>query len=189
MKRSALLEQIICCTSCELHAQGGGPVPFRGQRSDVMILGEAPGKQEDRRGKPFVGPSGRMLFDTLAEFGLDEAECFVANTVCCWPARDRTPTTDQIYACRGHLFEQIKFCKPKYILALGRIANWTFGRIEKMDDLHGNWYPANLAHAAAGFEVMVMPTYHPAYIIYNQTRRRPFRDDLRAFVDEIWAKL
>lgn len=176
-----LKEQILSCTGCELHKVGNGPVPYVGRPSPIMIIGEAPGRNEDRLGKPFVGPAGKLLFAELAKVDITRRECFITNAVCCYPAR--TPEEGEIYACRGNLYKQVKRADPSFILALGKVANWSIharGR-EPMGKLHGNPYPFPWFHNTEGEEIVVFPTYHPAAVLRNRALTRVFREDIASF--------
>lgn len=180
-----LKEQIQSCTECQLYKVGNGPVPYVGRPSPIMIVGEAPGRTEDELGRPFVGPAGKFLFAELAKVGITRKECFIANAVCCYPAG--TPTEGQIYACRGNLYKQVKRADPSHILAVGKTANWSFharGRIP-MGKLHGNPYPFPWFDRSTGEEIEIFPTYHPAAVLRNGALTRAFREDLRAFAEEV----
>lgn len=158
--------------------RGGGPVPFRGDRSDVMIIGEAPGRVEDDVGQPFIGPAGKLLWDTLAKCGVTENECFVANAVCCWPGR--TPKPEEIRACSTNLRDQITWCKPTLILALGVVANMALGKSDRpIAEYRGRWY----TYSQARKTLHVFPTIHPAAVLRNRTLKRGWRLDLEKFAD------
>jgi DNA polymerase len=172
-----LKESIKRCRACGLHEIGGGPVPFDGDPSDIMILGEAPGRREDERGVPFCGPAGNLLWQELEKVGIRQDTVLTANTVSCFP--DRTPNDDEVDTCRRNLVAQIRFCNPLYILALGRVANQSLGRSKPLAQYHGEWYEARLPPAR--HLVRVFPTYHPSAILRNGTLTRCWRGDLRAF--------
>lgn len=177
-----LRDSILGCTDCALHKVGNGPVPPRGVRSSVMIIGEAPGVKEDEKGRPFCGPSGVLLWRELEKLEIDKRLVFTANAVCCYPAR--TPNEAEIYSCRGNLWRQIRYCDPKWILALGNVANWTLGRGEQttpMGQLHGKWYEMRFDLQW----VKILPTYHPSAVLRDRTLTRAWRDDLRAFAEEV----
>jgi uracil-DNA glycosylase family 4 len=184
MKKIPLRQQILECTACGLCEVGNGPIPFSGPRSDVMVVGEAPGRTEDKKGKPFVGPAGMLLWKTLlkAGAGIPYRDVFVANAVSCFPAR--TPTDSEIYACRGNLFKQVVYSDPLWILALGRTANHSLGALgdKSMSQIHGDWYEIGWG----GVDRKVMPTYHPAAVLRNQTLMRAWRQDLKVFANEVY---
>jgi len=144
-----------------------------------MILGEAPGRNEDRIGKPFVGPAGKLLWQELAKVGIERQDVFATNAVCCYPGR--TPTSGEVYACRGNLFDQVKLCRPEIILALGLTANDTLGREGPMSKIRGHWYEIGLVHPLS---MGVFPTYHPAAVLRNQKYLKPWRENLKSFAAE-----
>jgi DNA polymerase len=150
-----------------------------------MIVGEAPGRIEDEKGRPFAGPSGVLLWRELERVGIDKRSVFAANAVSCFPAR--TPTEDEVYACRGNLYTQAWICKPKFILALGRTANSSLGNLDlalgraTMGQICGQWYDLGWFKYDP---CRVMPTYHPAAILRNGKYMRAWRTDLRAFAEK-----
>jgi uracil-DNA glycosylase family 4 len=168
---------IVECTKCELHKVGNGPVPYRGKPSTIMVVGEAPGRQEDAVGKPFIGPAGKLLWTHLKSVGIERSAVFVANAVCCWP--QGTPTKDQVYACRGNLHRQVSLCRPRHVLALGRTAAWSLGKRDvTMGQMHGTSF--ELAWLVPE-PVTVFVTYHPAAVLRDRTMLRSWRQDLRRF--------
>lgn len=177
-----LKREIITCTKCELHEIGHGPVPFFGKPSDWMILGEAPGRREDEIGRPFVGPAGQLLWQELAKVGLERRDVMRANAVSCWP--NGTPSNSQISACRCNLYNQIKHCDPRWILALGLTVNNDLGNAASMSRIHGHWYELPWFENSHRQPIMVMATYHPAAVLRNRTLMRAWREDLRTFVAE-----
>jgi uracil-DNA glycosylase family 4 len=176
--------QIRECRACGLWLKGQGPVPFRGDPSDIMIVGEAPGRTEDEAGQPFVGPAGKLLWDTLVRYGVAEDDVFVANAVCCWPGPQKKPSTLEITCCHTNLKDQINWCEPVWILALGAVANRALGRTEPISHLHGK---AWLLHPAfgIGFRVRVFSLFHPAFILRNQTYKRAWREGVEKFVGKV----
>ena len=145
------------CTKCDLSSTrqrvvvGSGPSKAR-----FMIVGEAPGANEDQGGEPFIGRSGRLLFQLLEEeVGLTRDECFVTNVVKCRPPGNRTPTRDELGACRPWMLEQLDDVAPEVVLALGNTAAKSlFSTNEPMRSLHGKVVQLGAARALA--------TYHPA---------------------------
>lgn len=184
MKTVEVREKILGCTSCELHKVGNGPIPFRGKPSDVMIIGEAPGRREDEKGRPFCGPAGVLLWRQLERLGIDKRFVFAANAVSCYPGR--TPSNSEMYACRGNLYSQMRACDPLYILALGRTANNTLIDAPPMGMLHGNWY--RCPWFPNNHFIEVMPTYHPAAVLRNKTLMRAWKADLKEFATTVSGK-
>ena len=111
------------CTRCALHASRTQTVFGVGNKAaDWLIIGEAPGAEEDRRGEPFVGRAGQLLDEMLRAAGKERGEVFIANILKCRPPNNRDPETAEAAACRGYLLRQVELIQPKIILAVGRIA-------------------------------------------------------------------
>jgi len=170
VERLEVIEQILTCTSCELVDQCTSPVPFRGQPSRIVVVGEAPGETEDRVGKPFVGPAGRLLGRVLHDVGLDEP-MGVLNTVSCYP--HDTPTWDQTVACEHNKWTQIDHLDPTFILLLGNVA------------LKGMRRELGISHARARPFLMrdriCFATYHPAAALRNGSYEQTLTEDLTIF--------
>lgn len=162
------------CTLCKLHKTANTVCLLsRDQPSDVMIIGEAPGAQEDETGVPFVGRSGRLLDASLAEAGIKREDAFVANAVSCRPPENKTPTKAQIRSCQVWLQKQIDYCKPKFVLLLGNTP---------LQSITGA--PGIKAQRGKPFEkdgILYMPTYHPAFVLRDIAAKPAFMADLRAF--------
>lgn len=186
-KKITVKETILSCTACELHKVGNGPVPYRGRPSPILVLGEAPGRVEDEKGKPFVGPSGQLLWRELAKVGIDRQDVMASNAVCCWP--QGPPTEDERYSCRGNLYDQVRRCNPKFILALGRTANRSLGKLKPMSEIRGQWYELHWFVTIPGLEdwIPTLPTLHPAAVLRNKTLMRKWRTDLKTFADRALA--
>lgn len=182
IKRLALKEEICSCTNCMLHKVGNGPVPFFGNKSPIMVVGEAPGRREDEVGRPFVGPAGKLLWTELAKFDIAREDVLRANAVSCFP--NGTPTQDQAYACRGNLYHQVEYCHPSVILAVGVTANWSLGRAQPMGQIRGTWsemgrFEGRKYDPYDG--IGIFATYHPAAVLRNRSLMRRWREDLGAF--------
>ena len=120
-----------------------------------MVVGEAPGRDEDEGGEPFIGRSGRLLFELLHEVGVERAQCFVTNVVKCRPPANRTPKREELAACRPWLLQQLDDCAPRVVLALGNsAARAVFGYVEGVGRTHGRVCQLGDAKGLA--------TYHPA---------------------------
>jgi DNA polymerase len=151
------LEGIATCTRCALSGTRQRVVVGSGPRTPTLLLiGEAPGRTEDEGGEPFIGRSGQLLFRLLEEeTGLTRADCFVTNVVKCRPPENRTPTREEIAACRPWLDEQLGLVAPRLVVTLGlTAARSVFGERRSMADLHGR------VLEVAG--VAGLATYHPA---------------------------
>ncbi len=171
------------CTRCPLHQHRTQTVFGVGNRNaDWMIIGEAPGAEEDRRGEPFVGRAGKLLDEMLRAVGLDRNSVFIANILKCRPPNNRDPAADEAAACRGYLERQIELIDPRLILAVGRIAAQQL--------LHSDSPVGRLrgrAHALNNGQVPLVVTYHPAYLLRSPSQKRKVWEDLclaRKIVDE-----
>jgi DNA polymerase len=151
----------------------------------VLVVGEAPGAEEDASGRPFVGPAGCLLDDMLAAIGLSRLRnCFIANVVKCRPPNNRLPTQDETAACLPFLCRQIAALRPRVILAAGRVAAHNLLGIEEtMGRLRGTLYPYRLPPAFAGgapsTEIPLIATYHPSALLRDPGLKRPAFDDLK----------
>ena len=160
MNRAELRRQILTCTRCELHTLANGPVPFRGPRHpELLVIGEAPGRWEDRARKPFVGPSGSLIGRYLAQAGFDVTDRVAfTNTCMCWPNRNKqTPTWPEVDACVKNLDDQIDYFAPEMIALLGMTATTPFWPNLAMKQLHGRWFTVK--------GIPTMATYHPAAVL------------------------
>ena len=168
-----LREQCASCRNCPLGATrtklvfGVGKAP-----SELMLIGEGPGEQEDLQGEPFVGPAGRLLDDMLEMIGLDRTRIYIANTVKCRPPQNRDPMDTEMNACRPWLERQIEIVRPKIIVCLGRIAA---GEMIKKDFRitreHGQWFEKD--------GVKLMAIYHPSALLRDVAKRPETFADLR----------
>lgn len=169
----SLRTKVAGCTRCSLHASRTQTVFGVGAtNARWMIIGEAPGAQEDAEGEPFVGRAGKLLNNMLLALGLKREEVYIANILKCRPPQNRDPAPEEATSCREYLDQQIEWIKPAIILAVGRIAaqnllatSATIGR------LRGD------VHQYRGTPVIV--TYHPAYLLRSPLEKRKSWDDLR----------
>jgi len=163
------------CTRCQLHQHRTQTVFGVGNRdADWMIIGEAPGAEEDRRGEPFVGRAGKLLDEMLRAVGLDRSTAFIANILKCRPPNNRDPSAGEAAACRGYLERQIDMVNPRVILAVGRIAAQHL--------LHSDAPVGRMrgrVHSLNNRQVPVVVTYHPAYLLRSPSQKRKVWDDLR----------
>lgn len=154
---SALRDEALSCTRCPL-ANGRTQVVFGvgDPSTDLMFVGEGPGREEDLAGEPFVGRSGKLL-DRLVkeELGLDRSSCYIANVVKCRPPQNRDPRPEEIEACKPYLERQIELIDPLVVVTLGNFAARVLLETQVgIRRLRGNAYPYRRGH--------VVPTYHPA---------------------------
>jgi len=157
------------CEKCQLSKGrnkvvfGHGPVPC-----DLMLIGEAPGADEDLQGLPFVGRAGQLLTKILESVGIKRPDdIYIANTVKCRPPNNRAPLGSEQEACRPYLEAQIKFIKPKIILLAGAPACKAILKSdEAMSKIRGKWLKL------PGTEISVMPIFHPAYLLRNPSKKK-----------------
>lgn len=148
------------CTACELHRGRTRAVPGEGPVSaEIMFIGEAPGRNEDLQGRPFVGQAGKLLEELLAEIGLTRDDVWIGNVVKCRPPENRDPRPEEIAACAGYLERQIALLQPKLIATLGRYSMEKFFPGAKITRMHGQ--------ARREGDRVLIPLYHPAYILRN----------------------
>ena len=165
------------CTKCGLHQTRTKTVFGVGdENADWMLIGEAPGAEEDRLGDPFVGQAGKLLDNMLAALGLSRREnVYIANVLKCRPPGNRNPAPEEVEKCSPHLLQQIALAKPKLILAMGRFAAQTLLKSDaSIASLRGR------VHSYAGVPLIV--TYHPAYLL------RTLEDKAKAWEDLLFAR-
>jgi uracil-DNA glycosylase family 4 len=170
--------RIKSCTKCRL-AQSRNKFVFGSGNpdADLMLVGEGPGREEDLRGKPFVGAAGQLLDKMLAAIHFKRDDIFISNMVKCRPPENRDPLPDEIETCKPYLFEQIRLIRPKIILALGRIAGQALLETKSaLGQLRGR------VHDWKGIELMV--TYHPAALLRYQQYKKPTWEDLQLLEKE-----
>lgn len=163
------------CQRCGLHKTRTNVVFSDGPpTASVMIVSEAPGLWEDKRGIPFVGAAGKNLNALLLEAGLMREEVYIANTIKCRPPGNRDPTLDEIEACRPLLQGQISAIRPKLVIALGRIsAKELLGRYVSVGREHGALFDCTYA----GVKFKLFLTYHPAAALYGKEAKSSLQKD------------
>ena len=162
------------CTACELHRGRTQTVFGVGNRqARLLLVGEAPGAEEDRQGEPFVGRAGQLLNEMLAAIGLTRNEVYIANILKCRPPNNRDPRPEEAELCANFLHQQIALIQPRLILALGRIAAQ---RLLKTDTPLGKLRGRRHPHPDTGTPLVV--TYHPAYLLRTPLDKRKAWQDL-----------
>ena len=147
------------------------------EQARVMLIGEAPGRDEDLQGKPFVGRAGQLLDRMLASVGLGEEHCYITNVIYWRPPGNRTPTPEEVEACAPFLARQIELLNPKMLVLLGgAAAKSVLGVSEGIMRLRGKW----LTYRSGGREVPTLATLHPAYLLRNPVDKRLAWRDLLA---------
>ncbi len=172
---SRLRNRVAACTACGLHQTRTHTVFGAGdENARLMIVGEAPGAEEDRAGQPFVGRAGQLLSAMLLAIGFERQQVFIANILKCRPPGNRNPAVEEAAACMPFIKQQIELVQPKVILALGAVAahhlletEEAVGRLRKRTHQYG---PARRP---------LMVTYHPAYLLRRPEEKAKVWDDLQ----------
>lgn len=142
----------------------------------LMFVGEAPGEEEDRQGRPFVGAAGQLLNNLLSKLGLTREEVYITNVIKSRPPKNRDPEPDEIAACFPFLQKQIRAIRPKVIVALGRIAAQTLLKTQApLTRLRGTWYRYE--------DIPVMPTFHPSYLLRFPLERKKTWEDMQQVME------
>ncbi len=162
--------RIESCTDCALSGGRTRAVPGEGpENAEVMFIGEGPGFHEDREGRPFVGPAGKLLDDLLSLAGLRRPDVFIANVIKCRPPGNRDPLPNEIEACAKYLTRQLDIIRPRVIVTLGRYSMARFFPGQTIGRIHGR--PQTIAG------VTYMPMYHPAAALRQQSLRQVLEAD------------
>jgi DNA polymerase len=171
---AALQREVLPCTACKL-AHGRTNVVFGegAPTAAVMFIGEAPGREEDRQGRPFVGPAGQLLDRIIVNaMGLARADVFIANVNKCRPPGNRDPEPDEVAACLPYLRQQVAIIRPRVIVTLGRVATWNLlGVSEPMGRLRGR----ELVYEG----IPVVATWHPAYLLRTPSAKAETWADIK----------
>ena len=170
-----LRREVAACTRCNLHRNRTQTVFGVGDiNADWLIIGEAPGAEEDRQGEPFVGRAGKLLNSMLQAIGLQRGQVFIANILKCRPPNNRDPAPEEVVCCESYLKKQIEWIQPKIILALGRVAAQNLLKVETpIGKMRGQCYEY------PDPKVPVVVTYHPAYLLRSPKEKRKSWDDLQ----------
>ena len=170
-----LQKQVSTCSRCALNECRTQTVFGTGNRNaDWMIIGEAPGAEEDKLGEPFVGRAGMLLNEMLFAAGYQRADVFIANILKCRPPSNRDPSADEISSCQPYLQRQIELIGPKLILAVGRVAaHGLLQTTTQVGRLRGT------VHSYGEQEIPLIVTYHPAYLLRSPLEKRKVWKDLQ----------
>jgi len=169
---TALQQRVASCTACGLHSTRTQTVFGVGNNNaQWMVIGEAPGADEDRQGEPFVGRAGKLLNEMLRAIGLRREDVYIANVLKCRPPNNRDPLPAEVEQCEPYLKRQVALVQPKIILAVGRIAaqnllqtDITIGKLRGQQFSYGG--------------IPLVVTYHPAYLLRSPAEKRKAWDDL-----------
>lgn len=176
-----LEKSIHSCKQCDLHAQRTHAVVGAGNRqASWLIIGEAPGEQEDLQGEPFVGRAGVLLNNMLKSVGLDREAVYIANVVKCRPPGNRDPQPQETSACYPYLQRQIALIQPDLILLAGRVAAQNLLKTDiAVGRLRGK------VHRLADSDIPLIVTWHPAYLLRRPSEKRKTWDDLRLAMETV----
>ena len=158
------------CERCPLSLTRTNAVPGEGPLdSEILFIGDAPGMNEDKQGRPFVGAAGKFLDECLAAAGVSRERTYICNVLKCRPPSNRDPQPEEIAACRDYLDEQIELVAPRVIVTLGRYSMARFFPDHKISSVHGRW-----KELEGRFYV---PMYHPAAALHQQSLRATILED------------
>jgi DNA polymerase len=175
-KWSALESTVSACTQCSLHRTRKQTVFGVGDpNAQWMIIGEAPGADEDRQGEPFVGKAGQLLNEMLRAVGLSRERVYIANILKCRPPNNRNPHADEVVSCMDFLRRQVALVQPRLIIAAGRIAAQNLlNEDQPVGRLRGRVH----SFGEQGNSIPVIVTYHPAYLLRSPGQKRKAWEDL-----------
>jgi len=174
------LEKIaLACEKCRLAKTRTQVVYGVGSpNADLMFIGEAPGRDEDIQGKPFVGRAGQLLTDIVKAMKLTRDDVYIANVIKCRPPENRNPEPDELEACRPWIRRQIEIIQPKVIVTLGRFALQSLTeKSYAISSVRGQWLDYD--------GIKVMPTYHPAYLLRNPAAKKEVWSDMKKVMAEL----
>jgi DNA polymerase len=170
---AAVAAEVAACTRCKLCEQRTTTVPGEGALDPpILFVGEGPGAEEDRTGRPFVGRAGQLLDKMIAAIGLKRGEVFIANIVKCRPPENRTPEPDEVRACMPFLERQIATLRPRIVCTLGLPATRALlPEVRAISAVRGRQLQAR--------GLTIVPTFHPAYLLRNPAAKREAWEDLQ----------
>jgi uracil-DNA glycosylase len=167
------------CASCRLAGTRTNVVFGVGDpNADLMFIGEAPGRDEDEKGEPFVGRAGQLLTDIIKAMKLSREQVYIANVIKCRPPENRNPEADELDACRPFIRRQVELIRPRVIVTLGRfglqsLTEKSYG----ISAVRGQWLEYN--------GIKLMPTYHPAYLLRNPAAKKDVWADMKKVMAEL----
>ena len=178
----AIASEVRVCDRCRLSEQRSNAVPGEGSPdTEVVFVGEGPGQNEDRQGRPFVGAAGGLLEELLTMVGWKREDVFITNVVKCRPPKNRDPEPDEIAACQPFLRRQLEILDPAVLVTLGRFSLQTFMPGDRISRVHGTERPIDPrtgARAATGYAM-----YHPAAALRQGSLKETMQRDMAAIPD------
>ena len=173
----AIATEVRACTRCRLHEGRTRAVPGEGEPdTEVVFVGEGPGFNEDREGRPFVGRAGGLLVRLLASIGWRREDVFITNVVKCRPPENRDPEPDEIAACAPYLRRQLEVLDPAVVVTLGRFSMATFMPGARIGQVHGTTTPADPETGAR--DALAFAMYHPAAALRSPAVERDSLEDI-----------
>jgi DNA polymerase len=174
-----LKTQVRSCAKCAIAKNRNNVVFGEGDiKAKLVFVGEAPGYDEDIKGRPFVGKAGVLLTKIIEAMGLKREEVYICNILKCRPTANRNPLPEEIANCIEYLYKQIEFIRPRVICGLGKFASQTLlNRDTPITRLRGNWYEYR--------GIKFMPTYHPAYLLRNPRDKKLVWQDMKKILKEL----
>lgn len=170
----SIAKEVKDCTKCPLSRFRKNAVPGEGNpKADILLIGEGPGQNEDREGRPFIGDAGKFLDEMLKTINLKREDVFITNVVKCRPANNRDPLEEEVRVCTtAYLYDQIKLVDPKLIITLGRHSmHMFFPQIKSISEVHGK------AYKKAGQVYFI--SFHPAVALYQASMKETLKEDFK----------
>ncbi|RLI73548.1 uracil-DNA glycosylase [Archaeoglobales archaeon] len=182
-------EEIKKCKKCDLWSTKRNYVPGDGsENADVVFIGEAPGREEDLQGKPFVGNAGKLLTEMIEKIGLTRKDVFIGNVLKCRPPNNRDPTPEEIEACSPYLIRQLEVIKPKVIVCLGRFSASFIFELFGLEFTNISRVRRKVFNVERwGKNVSIIALYHPAAILYRPQLREEYEKEFGVIKDLIGA--
>lgn len=187
-----IAKEVVECKKCKLYKTRLHAVPGEGNpKAELMLIGEAPGANEDKEGRPFIGAAGKLLTELLSSIGLDRKSVFITNLVKCRPPNNREPEEDEIAACSPYLDRQIDEISPKIIITLGKYSTmYLLGKIgievKSITTVRGRFFEWKRGEKGT---ILIFPTYHPAAALYNPQLREELFKDFRKVRERLNSKV
>ena len=174
----SIRSQVISCVKCSLSKTRTNAVPGKGNpKAEILFIGEAPGRNEDLKGEPFVGSAGKILSEALESSGLSRDDVYITNVVKCRPQNNRIPLQEEKDACNQYLEKELEIIKPKIICIMGNTAYESL--------LSGNSITKNRGKMIEKDGQRYFLTIHPAAVIYNQELKSVLKDDMKTLVETL----
>ncbi len=171
-------DTVSTCTKCDLCQSRTNAVPGIGNKeSKVLFVGEAPGRSEDLRGRPFVGRAGQILTEALEKAGVSRRDVYITNTVKCRPPKNRNPNKTERESCKDYLDAELRILKPHVICILGNVALKSLLGDDKITSKRGNIIQKD--------DMLYFPTIHPAAVLYNPQLAHTLEQDIKKLFDII----